>query len=119
MRNIGAHDLHADIGYAHHIANVRSDALGNCHDMLVGGVVEVPNELYLSFWDNERVARLDGVDIEKRESIVVFVYFVTGDFAVDNTCENRWFLHSPSIYDVISTLSVRVRSDTIRVTVAL
>ena len=49
----------------------------------------VPAHIF-ALGDDERVPRREGVDVEKREDLVVFVDAVTGDLAVDDLRLTRW-----------------------------
>lgn len=67
------------------------------HSMIifVGQIVEFVN---FYFWNDESVARGFGVNIEEGEGTIVFVDFITRDFALDDFGENS--THSNIITDV-------------------
>ena len=90
MGDIGADDFPegAAAGFG---LEVLAEFFGGVQEGLVVVIREIVDFVDLVFGDDEGVALGFRVDIKEGESFVIFVDFVTGDFAVDDFGENGWF----------------------------
>lgn len=55
--------------------------------MLVSFVVDIPEVSGLELWNNQTVARVEWVDIQDDDSLIILVDFVAWDFPLYNLCK--------------------------------
>ena len=90
--DVGVGDVDADDfdhdALAEDVFEVAGEFFDGGHEGLVIFVTEVVDTVDFGFGDDEGVAGGLGLDIEEGEGAVVFVDFVTGEFALDDFGEN-------------------------------
>ena len=92
--DMGVGYFHAQHCHADALAGERSlQSLGHLLSKEVQAckliVLQVEDIVYLTFGNHQGVTLYHGVDIEEGEGLVVFVDFVTGDFAVNDFGEDE------------------------------
>lgn len=81
------------------------------HNRPVLFIWQIPDKLYLFLGDYQRMPRLAGVNIKKRERAFVFINFMAGNFALDNLGKDT-VLHAAivaSISDATGALGLSIR----------
>ena len=104
--HIDTDNLLADIGHLQHLAKPYGYFLDSCHERLVALRVKVPDKFYLCFRNHQCVARGNRVNIEEHKRVLVFVYFVAGNFPANDFRKNT-ILHTPSVIQVVAVVPVR------------
>jgi hypothetical protein len=62
--------------------------LSECRELLIGSRVEVKKVIDLFLWHYECVPFTQRIDVEKGKTMLILRYFVAGNFAIDDTCED-------------------------------
>jgi hypothetical protein len=91
MRHIKAHEVYADAFGTKHFFDPLSYYFTRCHNCLVVLVWQVPEAVYLVFGNNQGVAGVGRVDVQKSKRLVVLVHLFARDFAFDDFGKDRVF----------------------------